>query len=247
LQIIKTVDTTPPYFTKSPVNRHLSCNPSPIPDCDTSSANIIATDNCGTPNIVCAKSDSVSGDGCFHDRTLTYTAFDSCGLASTNCVQHIFWTTDTTPPTFILCPTDMDLGLNPASVPDCDLSSSNVEAEDGCSSPVIHCMHVDATNGCQRTRTIIYTATDACNNVGYCNQVITWRSLDTPPILTVAQDGSNVVISWPATCIDFHLEQTSSLNPTLWSNVSQPVVVVGDMRTVTIPIANDTFYRLKSP
>ena len=82
-------------------------------------------------NIACSRSDSVSPDGCFHDRTITYTAFDACGNASTNAVQHITWTTDTTPPTFVVCPGNTNLGVNPSSIPDCDLSPGHVVAEDG--------------------------------------------------------------------------------------------------------------------
>src|SRR5207249_6163124 len=109
--------------------------------------NIAATDNCGVTNISCARSDSVTGDGCVHDRTLTYTATDSCGNSNT-CVQHIIWTTDTTPPYFTMSPADRNLGTNPppASIPVCNISSTNVEAEDICSTPVITCFSVDATN-----------------------------------------------------------------------------------------------------
>src|SRR5207244_1897945 len=69
------------------------------------------------------------------------------------------------------------------SIPDCDTSSGNVAATDNCSVPVITCARTDATNGCTRTRTIVYTATDACTNSRTCTQVITWTVDTTPPVL----------------------------------------------------------------
>ena len=241
------IDTTPPVFTKCPANRHLSCNPVTIPDCDTTAANVTATDDCGTPVITCSKSDSVSADLCFHDRTITYVATDSCGNSS-SCIQHIFWTTDTTPPTFIKCPANIDLGLNPASIPDCDLSPSNVSAEDGCSSPIISCLRTDSTNGCNRTRTILYTATDACNNQAFCTQRITWHVPDPAPVLGIVVQGTSVVVTWPLTCNNFRLQQTSALgSPSTWTDVTQASSVVNNQNQVTIPINGQTFFRLIYP
>jgi hypothetical protein len=107
---------------------------------------------------------------------------------------------------------------------------------------------MDATNGCTRTRTLIYRATDACNNAAFCTQVITWSVPDNPPVLTIVVQSNNVVISWPLTCVNFRLQQSATLNPTTWSNVAQPVVVVNNRNTVTSPISGaSTFYRLIYP
>ena len=65
---------------------------------------------CGSPPSL-APVRTQSRGRCFHDRTITYTATDGCNSAT--CVQHIFLTTDTTAPTFILCPSNMNLGLSP--------------------------------------------------------------------------------------------------------------------------------------
>ena len=129
----------------------------------------------------------------------------------------------------------------------CNISSTNVEAEDICSTPVITCFSVDATNDCTRTRTLFYTATDACGNSASCMQVVTW-TVTSGVSLSIAIDGSNVVISWPANCNMFRLQQTSSLDPTAWTNVAQPVVVVNNRNTVTVPASgSNTFYRLIYP
>ena len=76
-------------------------------------------------------------------------------------VEHLTGATvDTAPPVFTKCPTNMDLGCNPATIPDCDTSTNNVIAT-GCT-PVITCAKIEATNGCVRTRKLIYTATLTC-------------------------------------------------------------------------------------
>jgi len=143
----------------------------------------------------------------------------------------------------------MNLGTNPppASIPVCDTSAANVAATDDCGTPTITCARVDATNGCVRTRTLTYTATDSCQNSSNCVQVITWK-VDPPPVLTVVLSGGNVIISWPLTCANFVLEQTASLNPASWSPVSlPPYPIVGGQYSVTIPITANTFYRLRFP
>ncbi|MBI3852745.1 MAG: hypothetical protein HY298_21025, partial [Verrucomicrobia bacterium] len=178
-----TEDTAPPVFTKCPTNMNLGCNPTnAIPDCDTSTNNVVATDNCGAPTVTCLKSDAVSGDGCVHTRTITYAATDACNNSNT-CVQVITWTTDTIPPVFTRCPASTNLGCNPASIPNCNLLSTNVEAEDVCSTPVITCAQVDSTTGCAHTRTITYTVTDACGNSNTCTQLISWTEDTTPPTI----------------------------------------------------------------
>jgi hypothetical protein len=56
-----------------------------------------------------------------------------------------------------------------------------------------------------RTRMLVYTATDACNNTAF-TQVITWTVPDNSPVLSI-DPGSNVVISWPITRLPFRSRQ----------------------------------------
>jgi len=77
--------------------------------------------------------------------------------------------------------------------------------------------------------------------------VITWSVTDNPPVLSVSLAGNNVVISWPITCLTFRLQQTSALSPTLWTDVPQPVVVVNNQNTMTVPILSNTLFRLIAP
>ncbi|MFO1514188.1 MAG: delta-60 repeat domain-containing protein [Verrucomicrobiota bacterium] len=65
------------------------------------------------------------------------------------------------------------------------------------------------------------------------------------PTLTLTRAGNSVVISWPVSAVGFTLQQEGALDNS-WSNVGTPVVVVGSLNTVTVPIgAGPVFFRLK--
>ena len=116
------------------------------------------------------------------------------GWFSASCTQTITWTVDITPPVFADCPAPtLALGCNPApaSIPTC--GSYNVTATDGCSTPTVSCDSATVTNGCVRTRTITYTAVDACNNTNTCSQTVT--VVDTnPPAISLSQSCSPSII-----------------------------------------------------
>src|SRR5262249_20057892 len=138
-------DTTAPTFTKCPGNTNLGCNPITIPDCDTNSSNVTATDDCGEPPIItCSRLDFTNG--CVRTRRLVYTATDLCGNAKT-CTQNITWTVDTNAPTLVNCPAaTLDLGCNPTNIPTC--STYNVTAADTCGAASVTCTNFTVTNGC---------------------------------------------------------------------------------------------------
>jgi hypothetical protein len=67
------------------------------------------------------------------------------------------------------------------------------------------------------------------------------------PSLTVERNGTNLVVSWFRSCVNYQLEENQTLNPANWSPVSTPVQDSGPQRTATIPIANGIrFYRLRN-
>jgi streptogramin lyase len=222
----------------------LPCNPAVIPDCTSYNVSAITTSASCPATVSCGHVDAANG--CAHTRTLTYLATDTCGHTNT-CTQVITWSTDIDVPVFTVCPTNMDLGSNPATIPDCDTSPGNVQATDACG-VLITCASADTTNGCAFTRTITYTATDVCGNTNTCTQVITWTQ-GPAPVLSVVLQGSNVVLSWPITCNTFVLQQTTDLtSPITWSPAGGTVVDVGGNHTVTLPLSGgNTFFRLKFP
>jgi hypothetical protein len=69
---------------------------------------------------------------------------------------------------------------------------------------------------------------------------------DNRPALRIVRSGRDVVLSWPISAGDFVLEWSPSLSGATWATVSEPVVVDGGNKTVTIDTStSDTaFYRL---
>ena len=152
-QTFNVVDTTPPVFTFCPPGSNLGCNPSGVPAAGTA----IATDACGTPTITSALG-TVSVNGCLRSQTRTYTATDIC-LNTATCTQVFTWTVDITPPVFTFCPPGSDLGCNPTGVP----APGAATATDACGAPTItSALGTVSVNGCLRSQTRTYTATDGC-------------------------------------------------------------------------------------
>src|ERR1044071_9764578 len=60
----------------------------------------------------------------------------------------------------------------------------NVGATDECSTVTLVCNAVTTTNGCDRTRVLTWTATDACSNSATCSQTITWTVDPNGPTFT---------------------------------------------------------------
>jgi hypothetical protein len=74
------------------------------------------------------------------------------------------------------------------------------------------------------------------------------ESVATPP-LTIAEEGSRVVLSWPAIAEGYQLEVSDGVTlPMVWGLDGNPPVVVGDRISVTVKVTNGRrFYRLVLP
>jgi DNA-binding beta-propeller fold protein YncE len=69
-----------------------------------------------------------------------------------------------------------------------------------------------------------------------------------PPQLQIAQAGSNAVLNWPLSAAGFNLETTPNLSPVTWSNVTDPVEIVGLQNFLTnTPSGGAKFFRLRLP
>ena len=68
-----------------------------------------------------------------------------------------------------------------------------------------------------------------------------------PPVLAVSQlDVGLIEISWPVEAIDYTLESTTNLPATVWSPVTNNVVISGDLCTVQLEAAeSQRMYRLR--
>lgn len=75
------------------------------------------------------------------------------------------------------------------------------------------------------------------------------RAVLSPPLLRIAGSGGGFVLSWPDPSTGFKLQSTATVgSPASWTDVPQPVVVVGGDKTVTVPAAGQyQFYRLLKP
>ncbi len=72
--------------------------------------------------------------------------------------------------------------------------------------------------------------------------------LPAPLLLSIAQTGTNVTLSWPGAGLDFVLEQTGDLCTTNWATANILSMFVGTNITVTCPLGpSNVFYRLRSP
>ncbi|MEP6662788.1 MAG: autotransporter-associated beta strand repeat-containing protein, partial [Verrucomicrobiota bacterium] len=71
-----------------------------------------------------------------------------------------------------------------------------------------------------------------------------------PPSLTIKLVAPNVIISWPTNnSAGFVLQEASVLaSPTVWTDVTTPVVISGGNNTVTVPVSSgNKFFRLRMP
>ncbi|MEI9962917.1 MAG: kelch repeat-containing protein [Limisphaerales bacterium] len=80
----------------------------------------------------------------------------------------------------------IDLGCNPGSIPYFDPES--VDTIGGCVVVRLSGGQTDATNGCLRSRSIIYVAVDDCNQTNVCGRNYLWTENTTPPILIGASN-----------------------------------------------------------
>jgi hypothetical protein len=66
-----------------------------------------------------------------------------------------------------------------------------------------------------------------------------------PPNLSIALSGGNIVVSWPYSLQNFHLQSTTSLNPVNWQTVLTSPSLVGNTMQVSVPDSGNTlFFRL---
>ena len=67
----------------------------------------------------------------------------------------------------------------------------------------------------------------------------------TPPTLTIALLGSDLVITWPSAATDHALQQNLDLNPTNWTTFPGPITDTGINKTATLTApAGNLFFRL---
>src|SRR5678815_4457944 len=170
-------DLTPPSFTGSYAEVNIGCNP---PDPGGSLGTATATDACGEVTITSTGLGTIY-DGCNRSITRRFMARDNCGNRSF-ITRTVRWIVDLSPPTFTGNYTDVNLGCNPAT-PDGSLGIAT--ATDVCGDVTITSSdEAVLSDGCNRSRTRTFTATDGCLNTSITSRTVRWIADLTPPAFT---------------------------------------------------------------
>ncbi len=172
------VDTTPPVIGNLPSAASMSCGEIPV----ASNFDVTATDNCvGEISITSTFADA--GVGCNMTRTITWTATDACGNFSN--ASRTFSTSDNAPPVISGLPTNTTIACG--ALP--EGGSLPVIATDNCDPTVsIQFTQNDEFVGCNKTRTITWTASDACGNSSSETRIFTSNDNVAPMIIGVPQN-----------------------------------------------------------
>ncbi len=169
------IDQTLPVLKNVPADKNLGNNPK-LPSCD---ANVTVTGGCSETTVACTPG-SIIKDGCKRSQTFIYTATDACGNKDQASTTYT-WTEDLTPPVLANVPADKNLGNNP-ELPSCD---AKVTASDQCSNATVTCSPgTIIKDGCNRSQTFTYTATDASGNKATAKTTYTWTEDLTTPVLS---------------------------------------------------------------
>ena len=146
--------------------------------------------NCGTvtlSNETVGSASVTTSSSCGCSFSVVYIILKN-GDEISRCVK-LITVTDTRAPAFTSSPSGSDLGCNPSGLP----APVNPSASDNCGTPTVTSSNGAITsNGCTRSQTRTYTATDACNNTATVGQTFTWTADLTGPTFTSCPAGSDL-------------------------------------------------------
>jgi hypothetical protein len=118
--------------------------------------------------------------------TFTYTS--SCSPITTTC-QSTFSIPTINALSFVSCPSPTDLGCNPNGIP----NALTLATSGGCGNVNVSSnLGPITSNGCEKTRTRTYTATDACGQSVQCLHVFTWKEDNSNPTFTICPTGGYI-------------------------------------------------------
>ncbi|NNF36493.1 MAG: HYR domain-containing protein, partial [Saprospiraceae bacterium] len=162
-------------------------------------AGAMTTDICGVSTLSYTEGTWMS-TGCTDEMTITVTATDECGLATSS--DFIYTITDTTPP-IVTAPGNMMIdGCGPAditlvsslaysdvtvTITEMQFSNEGGSFTEVCGIQSINYFDGMVMNGCVITVTRTFTVIDMCGNMGMGTQVFTIEDLS-PPMITAPMD-----------------------------------------------------------
>ena len=168
-QITYEIDVTAPVILAAPEDLVVECGEAPQDLPLLAIEDFEYEDDCGEVTLVKLDEFEVPGD-CYTTFCCKYVLVDQCGNETVfeHCIRIC---SDNEPPT-IICPENLDLGCNPASIPQPD--PSIVTVNDNCDNDINVVMTASSIfpEGCKITITRTYTATDDAGNQSSCDHVL---------------------------------------------------------------------------
>jgi hypothetical protein len=133
----------------------------------------------------CGNATLTSSDGtivitsCSASLTRTFTARDACGNTATASTT-VTWTSAPNPPAIIITGAVTTLGCNP-SASDISAALGSATATAACGTPAVTVNDGQVqSNGCSRSQTRTFSASDGCGNSATASTTVTWTSDQTP-------------------------------------------------------------------
>ena len=178
-----TEDLILPVINPSGTTLTLGCNPSAAA-IEAALGTATVTEACSTI-LPTAVTSGVTPNGCLRSQTRTWTATDACGNAAVSVSRIVTWTEDITLPVINATGSTLTLGCNPTAA-QIEAALGTATVTEACSTILPTAVTSGVTsNGCLRSQTRTWTATDACNNAAVSvSRVVTWTEDLTLPVIT---------------------------------------------------------------
>jgi hypothetical protein len=217
-QVVTIVDTTPPVIGAAGGNATIECTASPSFTPPT------ASDACNGATVN-QLTDVTVVNGCTKTITRTWDATDACNNHSAT-VSQVITIVDTTPPVIGAA------GGNATIECTASPSFTPPTASDACNGATVNQLtDVTVVNGCTKTITRTWDATDACNNhSATVSQVITIVDT-TPPVIGAA--GGNATIECTASPSFTPPTASDACNGATVNQLTDVTVVNGCTKTIT--------------
>ena len=231
--ITYSVDTdAPTVATAEGADENIGCNPTTAA-IDAAFDAPVFTDNCGTPPVTVATVHA--GTGCEQSDTRTWTATDACGNM-TAVSQTVSYTVDTQAPTLTSAEGgDENIGCNPTAQA-VNAAFDAPAFADNCGAPTVVVTTAQTSNGCVRSDTRTWTATDACGNSTVASQTISY-TVDTQAPVVATAEGADASLGCNPTAQQL---ATAFTPPTFTDNCGTPPVTVATVHTGTGCAQSDT-------
>ncbi|PWU18363.1 MAG: hypothetical protein C5B50_09240 [Verrucomicrobia bacterium] len=196
---------------------------------------VTATDNC---SIVSLLVNPPSGSFFLKGTNVVVCTATDCG-GNTNTCSFTVTVLDQEMPV-IACPTNQTLACNTTNGAQAFFSPTATDNCDG-SVPVV-CTPPSGSYFLVGTNLVTCVANDSSGNTNNCTFTVT--VVENQPLLSISISGTNCVLVWPQSCANYQPQQTPSFDQP-WSPVAGTPSPIGTNFTITVPLTNSAFFRLR--